>query len=176
MSNPTIFTDKLTATKVQTAQTLKSSAVGEEIDTTQTLPALITKKGSKQTYYTIRFIADRDRVLDAYRAYAYFRWVDDSLDDKLTTRPERIAFLERQQMLMNCSYRGEQLSDLSDEEGILQDLIRNDQEPDSGLQSYIRNMMAVMAFDADRRGRRISQQELNEYTKHLSTAVTEALY
>jgi phytoene/squalene synthetase len=37
-------------------------------------------------------------------------------------------------------------------------------------------MMAVMAFDADRRGKMISQNELVEYTRWLATAVTEALH
>ena len=46
----------------------------------ETIAASITKAASKQTYYTIRFLADRERVADAYRAYAYFRWVDDRLD------------------------------------------------------------------------------------------------
>jgi len=36
--------------------------------------------------------------------------------------------------------------------------------------------MAVMAFDADRRGRLISQRELNDYTAWLAAAVTEALH
>ena len=45
-----------------------------------TLASSITKAASKQTYYTIRFLVDRERVADAYRAYAYFRWVDDTLD------------------------------------------------------------------------------------------------
>jgi hypothetical protein len=44
------------------------------------LASSITKAGSYQTYYTIRFLVDRERVDDAYRAYAYFRWVDDVLD------------------------------------------------------------------------------------------------
>ncbi len=46
------------------------------------LASSITKTASKQTYYTIRFLVDRDRVDDAYRAYAYFRWVDDVLELK----------------------------------------------------------------------------------------------
>jgi hypothetical protein len=37
-------------------------------------------------------------------------------------------------------------------------------------------MMAVMAFDADRRGQLVSQRELNEYTHWLAVAVTEALH
>lgn len=40
----------------------------------------IAKAASKQTDYTIRFLVDRARVDDAYRAYGYFRWVDDVLD------------------------------------------------------------------------------------------------
>ena len=47
----------------------------------QALAASITKAASKQTYYTIRFLVDRERVKNAYRAYAYFRWVDDTLDE-----------------------------------------------------------------------------------------------
>jgi large subunit ribosomal protein L18 len=49
--------------------------------TMPTLAASITKAASKQSYYTIRFLVDRDRMDDAYRAYAYFRWVDDIIDD-----------------------------------------------------------------------------------------------
>jgi hypothetical protein len=44
------------------------------------LASLITKAASKQTYNTIRFLADRERVDDAYQTYGYFRWVDDILD------------------------------------------------------------------------------------------------
>ena len=46
----------------------------------EALAPSITKAASRQTYYTIRFLVDRERVADAYRAYAYFRWVDDTLD------------------------------------------------------------------------------------------------
>jgi len=44
------------------------------------------------------------------------------------------------------------------------------------LQSYLRNMMQVMDFDAKRRGRLISQTELNDYTHWLASAVTEAMH
>jgi len=37
-------------------------------------------------------------------------------------------------------------------------------------------MMAVMAFDAERRGRLISQRELDAYTHWLAVAVTEAMH
>ncbi|MAS35037.1 MAG: hypothetical protein CL610_13590 [Anaerolineaceae bacterium] len=144
--------------------------------TAETLPASITRAASKQTYYTIRYLVDRDRVLNAYRTYAYFRWVDDRLDEQLSTTEARTAFIERQQTLMNRCYQGELVHDLSAEERMLWDLIHSDTQPDSGLHRYIQHMMAVMAFDADRRGQLIGQQALDAYSVHLATAVTEALH
>jgi phytoene/squalene synthetase len=140
------------------------------------LAAAITRTASQQTDYVIRFLVDKGLVEDAYRAYAYFRWVDDWLDQGTRPRTERLAFVKRQQALMNGCYRGQPLADLTPEERLLADLIRCDTEQNSGLQAFIRNMMAVMAFDADRRGRLISQSELNEYTRWLAVAVTEALH
>ncbi|MEW5986534.1 MAG: squalene/phytoene synthase family protein [Chloroflexota bacterium] len=142
----------------------------------QTLAARITKAASQQSYYTIRFLADRERVPDAFRAYAYFRWLDDRLDQGALTRYERMAFVNRQQTLVDRCYQGERPRDLTIEETMLVDLIGSDQGKNSGLQAYIRNMMAVMAFDAGRRGRLISQQELDNYSRWLAVAVTEALH
>ena len=76
--------------------------------------SLITKAASKQTYYTIRFMVDRDRIEDAFRAYGYFRWVDDVLDAESGSgfvlsegeASERLAFLERQKSLLERCYRG----------------------------------------------------------------------
>lgn len=140
------------------------------------LAAVITRAGSKQTYYTIRFLVDRHMVDDAYRAYAYFRWVDDWLDQETRPRSERMAFVKRQVALIDGCYRGEPLADLSPEERTVADLIRQDTAKDSGLYAYIHHMMAVMAFDADRRGRLISQRELDDYTQWLAVAVTEAMH
>jgi phytoene/squalene synthetase len=140
------------------------------------LAASITKAASKQTYYTIRFLVDRDRVADAYRAYAYFRWVDDILDAETGSRAERSAFANRQKALLERCSLGEPVGEVCPEEEMLVELIQGDAEKNSGLQSYLRNMMAVMVFDADRRGRLISQPELNEYTHWLAVAVTEALH
>ena len=57
--------------------------------------------------------------VDAYRAYAYFRWVDDSLDAETGTRPERIAFVERQKILLERYYLGESPQNVSMEERML---------------------------------------------------------
>lgn len=156
--------------------------------TPQSIAPAITKAASKQTYYTIRFLVDRDRVADAYRAYAYFRWVDDMLDSNLALSGmtsgarnavearERTDFLARQKSLLEKCYSGVSIRDATEEEQLLIELVGHDREKNSGLQSYLCNMMQVMEFDAKRRGRWISQTELNQYTHWLATAVTEAMH
>ena len=113
---------------------------------------------------------------DAFRSYAYFRWLDDRLDCNSGTKQEKHDIINRQAALMEACYRGKSPVDLSPEEQMLVDLVRNDEEKQSGLQIYLRNMMRVMSFDVERCGRVISDAELTEYTHLLSTAVTEVLF
>lgn len=140
------------------------------------LSASITWRASKQTYFTIRLLVDKDRVRDAYRAYGYFRWLDDRLDQAALDWPARIAFVERQQSLVERCYRGERPRYLSDEEELLVRLVHSDTERHSGLQIYIRQMMAVMNFDARRRGQLVAAADLEQYTRWLATGVTEAMH
>lgn len=147
-----------------------------KINASETLAVAITKAASKQSYLTIGLLADRDRAADAFRAYGYFRWVDDVLDAEAGAKPDKLAFINRQQALLERCYQGEIPDDLSAEEELLCELIRHDTEQASGLQLYLRNMMDVMRFDAGRRGQLVSQSELSEYSRKLATAVTEALY
>ena len=147
--------------QLQTQNYFIEAKMNHTLNNSHSLAAAITKEASTQTYYTIRLFVDRDRVSDAYRAYGYFRWVDDVLDAETGQRSEKIAFVNRQKSLLEACYRGEILEGLSAEEWMLVDLVRDDTEKNSGLQSYLRNMMAVMVFDAERRGQVISQAELS---------------
>src|SRR5579859_6569070 len=97
---------------------------GNESD--RTSPQAITKAASKQTYYTIRFLVDPDRMKNAFRAYGYFRWLDDELDQNLSDRYDRIAFISRQQAIVENSYQGKHWPDPIAEEQFVIDLIRSD--------------------------------------------------
>lgn len=135
----------------------------------------ITWNGSKQTFYTARLIVDRDLVEDFNRAYAYFRWIDDIIDISAKSDSERIAFTRRQRDLIDSLYRAENPGDLTPEENILADLIKNDRGENSGLQSFIRNMFAIIEFDSFRKGRLIDQAELDWYQESLAKSVTDGL-
>jgi phytoene synthase len=145
------------------------------MDATARLAHRITWGSSKQSYLTAILLADRDLADDCLRAYAYFRWADDIIDLKSQSEEECNAFIARQSELIERLYRGETPDGLSPEEEILSDLIAHDHAPDSGLRSFIYNFMAVIAFDATRRGRTVTRWELSAYTSRLATAVMDGL-
>jgi phytoene/squalene synthetase len=146
-----------------------------ESDPSAALAVSITKNGSRQTYFIIRWLVDRDLAEDAFRAYAYYRWLDDVVDVTLATRDQSLALVEQQRALMERAYQGDVPQGLAPEEELLVSLIRRDRRVHGGLESYLRNMMAVLEFDARRRGRLISGDELAGYTRSLSLAVTDGL-
>jgi len=144
-------------------------------DSTAALARSITWAGSKQAYYTARLMVDRDLRDDFARAYAYLRWADDVIDVTARSKDERVSFSQRQMHLIDRLYRKERLSNLGAEEEMLAALIGNDRGADSGLQSFIRNMMAIIEFDAHRKGRFITEQELDWYTERVANSVTDGL-
>jgi phytoene/squalene synthetase len=136
----------------------------------------ITLTSSKQTYFTVRLMVDRSLMKEAFRAYGYFRWMDDKIDRELSTTRERISFVSRQEEIMERCYRGLPGDSCCPEESMLVNLIDRDHDPDSKLQSYIRRMMALMEFDARRKGEMIGECELDWYSETLAVSVTDALH
>jgi phytoene/squalene synthetase len=128
-----------------------------------------------QTYYTARMMVDRDLEEDFFRAYAYFRWADDVVDIHAESEADRISFIERQRMIIDGLYQEEKTHGLTPEERMLADLIQSGHQDDIGLQSFVRNMLAIIEFDAYRKGRLISQEELAWYTNRLGRSVTDGI-
>ena len=144
-------------------------------DHTAALARSITRAASKQTYYTALLMVDRGLVDDCCRAYAYFRWVDDVVDVSSQSGDERISFIRRQRELIDRLYRRERPDGLTPEEEMVADLISHDEQENSGLQSFIYNFLAVLDFDARRKGRLISQHELTWYSNCLGRAVADCV-
>jgi phytoene/squalene synthetase len=146
------------------------------IDPTSSLAREITYKASQQTAWTIQTLVPQHKRDDAFRAYAYFRWVDDVLDGDSLHQGERLSFLHSQMELLDQCLSGNPPRQISSDEWLLVELTQGPLGHDPGLRTYLRDMMAVMAFDAHRRQQRISQFELALYSKRLAAAVTEAVY
>ena len=135
----------------------------------------ITYASSKQTYATVRLLVDRDLMMDCLRAYAYLRWVDDVIDVEAQTSAERVTFIHRQMAIVDRLYKGERPEALAPEECLVAELIDHDRSANIGLHSFICNFLRVLEFDAGRKGRLISQAELNWYSSCLGKSVTDGI-
>jgi phytoene/squalene synthetase len=120
-------------------------------------------------------MVDKNRRNDFNRAYAYFRWSDDLVDGPSLSSDERISFVKRQKELIDRLYNHDRPDNLTAEEEILADLIKDDRGVNSGLQSFIRYMFAIIEFDTYRKGRLINESELTWYTNNLAKSVTDGL-
>jgi len=147
--------------------------------------AALTKRASRQSYLTIRWLADRDYRDDAFAIYAYFRWLDDAIDERLADREARLTFVARQREILATAAGGATAEDLASlrvtpEEALLVGLAlpsgEGSTKADTGLLLSLRSMLDVMEFDARRRGRAVTQAELDAYTRDLAVSVTEALH
>jgi phytoene/squalene synthetase len=153
------------------------------MNATAALARSITRHSSRQTYYTARLLVDRDLVDDCYRAYGYFRWADDvvdrpaSSDGPSQSNDKGISFIRRQKELIDCLYENGRPKDLTPEEEILADLIshHDGNGENSGLESFIRNFLAILEFDSYRKGQLISEHELTWYSDCLGRAVTDCI-
>jgi phytoene/squalene synthetase len=135
----------------------------------------ITWASSKQTFFTIAMMVDRDLIDDAYRAYGYFRWVDDYIDQFSHSISVQKAFIQRQRSLILRASSHEEVLETVPEEQMLSDLIRNSRGDNSLLNSYIHGMMDLMEYDAGRKGHPIAETALQKYSSLLASSVMDAL-
>ena len=68
------------------------------------LAKLEVKKSNPLTYGIMLLFVDRPLIYNCLKAYAYFRWLDDMVDDVLSSPSETEEFLSRQKMLINQFY------------------------------------------------------------------------
>jgi len=135
----------------------------------------ITHRSSKQTFFTIKLLVDEKLRDDCYRAYDYFRWVDDMVDVVYQDNNQKIEFVERQIFIADALYAGNRSFKLTEEETMLADLIKNDAGSAGLLKSYIYNFLVIIKFDAIRHGNWINTKQLEWYASTLGKAVTDGI-
>jgi phytoene/squalene synthetase len=135
----------------------------------------ITWAASKQSYLTALLMVDRGLIDDAFRAYGYFRWIDDVVDIDSRNRLDRTSFMTRQKEIIQALYRGDRPADLTPEEEMVADMICRHEAKDAGVHSYIKKMLGVIDFDAHRRGKLVGAEKLRWYSDALGASVVDAI-
>ena len=133
----------------------------------------ITKSRSKTAVIIGNLLVDESLRHDFFKAYAYFRWIDEVVDESTISDEERIHFIERQEILLK-NLSEESLAPLCQEEELIIALINNSNK-NTGLKSYIQNMFEIIKFDAYRKGRFITKDDLTWYSDCLGKAVVDGL-
>ena len=135
----------------------------------------ITWAASRQAYLTARLFVDRTKVNDFYLAYAYFRWLDDVVDDPAVDEEERLVFVQRQVDMVARLFDGEEPASPTEYEEMIVQLIRSGRGTSKRLKPFVDDMMATIEFDARRRGKLIDQKELDEYCVRLAASIVDGL-
>jgi phytoene/squalene synthetase len=135
----------------------------------------ITKDSSVQTYWTTKFLVDRDKQEDSFKAYAYLRWIDDQIDEKLKTKIEGDQFMQRQKQIIQAAYEGGKIPKLADEERMVVELIIKNKTNNPLLKSFLVNFIEVIDFDAGRKHKHVTTDKLEWYSDLVAKAVTDGI-
>ncbi|MHA1994146.1 MAG: squalene/phytoene synthase family protein [Candidatus Hodarchaeales archaeon] len=134
------------------------------------------KESHKQTYLIILLMVDKKLTDECFKAYAYFRWLDNVVDENNLPQNEVRAIISRQKELINQLYNQEKIKPTSQEEEFLIDLIRKDRNENSYLQSYIRNFTSILEFDSTRKHKIVSNDKIRWYHQTVGKAVTDCIF
>ncbi len=120
-----------------------------ELDQRRKLARLILFKANRLSYYLANLIPRRNRQYFRF-CYAYFRWVDDCIDDAAADGNDRRAFLSRQRQLLHDLYEGRSPA-VCYEEALLEGLIKWDMRSKGGeLRASLESMIEAVEFECDR--------------------------
>lgn len=135
----------------------------------------ITWKASRQAYLTARLFVDRRKVNDFYLAFAYFRWLDDVVDDPKVDEEKRLTFIQQQVDMVAGLFEDQEPEHPSQYEAMIIEFVRSGKGTSKRLKPFVDEMLATIEFDARRRGRLISERELDEYCVRLAASVVDGL-
>jgi phytoene/squalene synthetase len=131
------------------------------------------KTENSAAFYLARLLYDRGTLPLFCLGYAYFRWVDDFIDDPMHSERSCRAFITCQQKLIDAAYQGEIWSTDRIEEQMVQYLVEVDFQ--ERLKPYIQDMLAALVWDTRRRGQFSDRSALQAYSLALGRAYTNAL-
>ncbi len=134
----------------------------------------IVKAENPETYFLGRLLYDRGLADYFFLCYAYFRWVDDHVDDPAIGADEGRVFLRRQRALLHLLYQEEALPHICPQEQMLAQLVIYDLAHGSEIRQVISPMFECLAFDGGRRGHILSHEQLDWYSRALGRSYTDS--
>ncbi len=135
----------------------------------------ITRKSTHFGYLLCKTFFKAETTLPLFQAYAYFRWLDDLVDQSNDSKESLASFMIRQKNLVTSWYNDEspQVSNLY--ETFIRETISHDKANELQLHSMIENFIEAIAWDVSRRYSIVSKHELGIYSLRLGRSYAEGL-
>jgi phytoene/squalene synthetase len=135
----------------------------------------VTKETTSFGYWVGRAFFRPELNLILFTAYAYFRWLDDIIDQENISREAASRLVARQRSLTRAWYAGSDPFPSNQFEALLQGAIEYDRMSEYRLHHMIHCFLSALAWDAERRHTIVTQQDLDRYSLHLGRAYAEGL-
>lgn len=155
---------------------VKKIGTGFSLQRLFNMSAVLTKTESPFGYWSSRVFFSQDRRKILFLLYAYFRWVDDTVDKPDFNLDFNHEFIHRQTTIIQAWYMGESAV-LSENlfETMAATAIKEDKKNGSQLQSMITGFLEAIAWDVERRNKIVNQIELDRYSLLLGRSYSEGL-
>lgn len=138
----------------------------------------ITRDESPTVYSLGKFLFNREALPLFCLCYAYFRWLDDTIDSPNAVNKENQILIAKQKNIFSHSYENGldfKFKNLNIYEQMLVFLITQDKANGSYLRDCIFDMLLGLEFDAQRRFKTSSHQALEKYSQRLGRSYTNVL-
>lgn len=125
-------------------------------------------------WYSFSFFS-RSRRNTLFRAYEYFRWVDDYIDDKKTLTKDAKRLLSREIRLISTLYSHKPITPTYIFEEYISSVISEDYENRNGMQEIINGFFCALSWDVRRRNRIPTAKELTSYSQYLGCSYSQGI-
>jgi phytoene/squalene synthetase len=133
------------------------------------------KTVSPFSYYFGRlfFVSERREIL--YKAYGYFRWLDDIVDQAAIPRQQADEIIQRQSQLIAAWYEGRDSLQGQDTESLMKDVIQCNRPLGCPLRPMARGFLDALSWDVQRRYTIVEQEALDRYSQLLGCSYAHGL-
>lgn len=135
----------------------------------------VTRKSTLFGYLLCKTFFRAENTLPLFQSYAYFRWLDDFVDQSNDSQESLVCFVLRQKNLIASWYNGESAQASNSRESFIHATINYDKTNEMQLHSMITNFIEAIEWDVSRRYSIVSKNDLGIYSLRLGRSYAEGL-
>lgn len=133
------------------------------------------KSKNRFTYIFWNLFFSRDQIPVLFLTYAFFRWLDDMVDENSNSIEFSKLLIDREVNNLVSLYAGIDVVPEYDEENYLIAVVKNDLQKEEILRKIIEDFFSAISWDLRRRNSIPEQCELNRYSYLLGQSYSQGM-